>query len=419
MFGIHIHINIKGPAKWLANAASSAGRSVSHAVAGGISAATGLVGKVPIIGKPLAATLRLAAGPISLGDRIMQGERIDRALVGHFKDQVSSVREIAPYAKMVITFVPGIGTGIGAAFAAGEALASGRPLDAALVAGIKGAVPGGAIGAAAFDVAAHAAKGENIVKAGLSSALSQLPSAAQKAIDIVGRAAAGERVDKIALEEARGQLPPEIRTALDVGIAVGHGAQIQEAVAMGIQSPESITALGLSGTKIIADNPLFQAGLKAMSATAERRHGYEIGMGLLSMSGVNELAITQVREKLKAHEQIGFDIAISTRIGRIRSRPPPKGLKPVGDAAFYATKGMIGGAPQQKAAMMTQIVADADARAGAAAALAQVANARKRAAVGPWLGALGAGSIGFGVGGPIGAVVGLGVGWVSGKVATR
>ncbi len=63
---------------------------------------------------------------------------------------------------MVAPFVPGVGTGIGAALGAANALASGQPITQVLISAARGALPGGAIAQGAFDVAMNLAKGKNI-----------------------------------------------------------------------------------------------------------------------------------------------------------------------------------------------------------------------------------------------------------------
>ena len=56
-----------------------------------------------------------------------------------------------PYVHSVISLVPGVGSGISAALGAAQALADGRPIDEAIVAGVRTAISGGPMAEMAFD----------------------------------------------------------------------------------------------------------------------------------------------------------------------------------------------------------------------------------------------------------------------------
>jgi len=263
-----------------------------------------------------------------------------------------------------------------------------------------------------MDVTMAAAKGENLGKVGLNVACDQLPPNARTAVDLVGRAARGERIDKVALEGARGALPADVRQGIDVGVALGHGANVQATVASQIEkAPMGALADAMKGA--VAEslaNPVFQAGASLL--TDEQRKGYNVGLGLLNHSGVNETVIRLVRAKLAPEQKIGFDIAASTRVGMIRGGAP-KGT-PTSVSAFLATKGMVGGSPKQKAAMMSQLAKNKEARSAAALAIRDVEAAKARAKAAPVVlslyGAATSAGTGFMAGGPIGAAVGAIVG---------
>jgi hypothetical protein len=91
---------------------------------------------------------------------------------------------VLPYVQSVISFVPGVGTGISAALGAAQALADGRPIDEAIIAGAKSAIPGGPLAQMAFDSAWGLAHGRPIDSAVLGALRAQLPSQfAQRAFD--------------------------------------------------------------------------------------------------------------------------------------------------------------------------------------------------------------------------------------------
>lgn len=187
------------------------------------------IGHVPLVGKPLAAVYGVAVGPAALAEDIARGRRIDKALVGSFKEQVADVKTVAPYVQSVVSFVPGVGTGLGAAMAASLALADGHPLSEAVMSGIKGALPGGPLAQSAFGAATALAQGKPIS----SIALGALPisdaqkSALKTALDVAQRVGKGQNVAEGVLSGALAQLPPELSKAVQVGVAVGHAAKIQ------------------------------------------------------------------------------------------------------------------------------------------------------------------------------------------------
>ena len=95
-----------------------------------------------------------------------------------------TAEDIGSYATTVVSLVPGVGTGVSAALAAGIALAQGQSITDAVKNGIRDAIPGGAIATAGFDMAVKVASGENVGTAALETARAQLPPVAQKAFDI-------------------------------------------------------------------------------------------------------------------------------------------------------------------------------------------------------------------------------------------
>ena len=129
--------------------------------------AAGVVGKaisgIPYVGEPFYAAFDAGfAGPFKLAQSIADGKRIDKAIYDRLKADVKNAQTLAPYAQAVVSLVPGVGTGIAGAIGAANALSKGRPIDEAVVAGIRGSVPGGPIGQAAFDVAMAGMQGKSI-----------------------------------------------------------------------------------------------------------------------------------------------------------------------------------------------------------------------------------------------------------------
>jgi hypothetical protein len=191
----------------------------THAVARGVSqathAATGLVNSIDrAYVKVTPHWLRQAVGVVALGgggklaydtaSAVAKGERVDRALMSGVNNQVDAFKGAAPYIQLGVSFIPGVGTGVSAALGAGVALAEGKPISDAVIASVKGALPGGPIAAQAFDVAAHAA------------------------VDL----ASGKKLDAVALDATRRALPSDAaRIAFDTGLALAQGKKRQDAAA--------------------------------------------------------------------------------------------------------------------------------------------------------------------------------------------
>src|SRR6185436_10319102 len=119
------------------------------------------------------------------------------AVLAHFERELQNVKVAAPYIQMVIQIIPGVGQLASGVIAAGLALASGQPLDKALIAGIKNALPGGPIAAAAFDVGQDIISGKPIEQIGIDAL--PLPEESKQILrlsaDVTRRVATGEPID--------------------------------------------------------------------------------------------------------------------------------------------------------------------------------------------------------------------------------
>jgi hypothetical protein len=135
---------------------------------------------------------------------------------------------------------------VSGAIGASLALASGQNITSALKEGVKGALPGGPIAKAAFDLGEAAIQGKPID----AIALAALPIPdAQKKLVAQGLATAkdlahGKRLDAALMNTALAALPPEARKAVTVGLALGHGQVLQAARAAG-QGPAMTAFNGL------------------------------------------------------------------------------------------------------------------------------------------------------------------------------
>jgi hypothetical protein len=298
-----------------------------------------VVGKVPIVGKPFKSLVNIAQAPFALTDSIIQGERIDRAVLNNLKQQVEDVKEVGPYAQMVVSLVPGVGTGISAGLGAGLALADGQPITAAIKAGVEGALPGGPAVKMAFNVAVAVAEKKPLDK--IAIAALPIPDSQKKAIEIALTTtkdlAAGKRIDKIAFARVQEQIPKELKPAVNIGIAIGHGQSLQKAAIANLK-PMVLEKLQADGTAILKVNPTMNAGYATLK-DAHAKAGFAVGTAFTRFQ-VTPLEAVAVRAKLTGPQRKGFDMAVAGHIGAVE-QGPPKATKgnPAAAFAFNATVG--------------------------------------------------------------------------------
>jgi hypothetical protein len=241
-----------------------------------------LTKSVPILGDITRIVDDAYRSPLNLATSIASGARLDRAVLKSLKDQVRIAKEAAPYAQAVVSMVPGVGTGVSAAIGAGVALAEGRGIDEAAKAAIKGALPGGPAASAAFDTAMNLAEGQDLDEAALNAARELVP-------------------------EGPG------RQAFDIGLAIATGENVQQAVVQGVSNlaGEKLGAVASDWINEATKNPTVQNLLDQMPE--EIKSGYATAMGVLSLDGINDLALGEIRDKLSEEAKKGFDEAIAQR----------------------------------------------------------------------------------------------------------
>jgi len=213
---------------------------IAHAVGSGVKAVGGAAravgnaaGSIPVVGKGIKAGFNLTVGaPFQVADDIVRGKRIDKVAFDSLKRNVQDIKAVAPYAQMVLQAVPGVGNGLAGVIGAGLALSEGQNVTKALAEGVRSALPGGPLAAAAFDVGAAAMQGKPLDQI----ALNALPIPAEQkrlvaqALAMAKDVATGKRVDTAILEAAERQLPPEVRNAMKAGMTLAHAAHLQSVV---------------------------------------------------------------------------------------------------------------------------------------------------------------------------------------------
>ena len=199
------------------------------------------LGSVDVLNVPLLA-------PYNAAISILEGERVDRAILKAGREILESAKTVAPYVQMGISFIPGVGTVASAAIGAGLALAQGRSLDDALIAGIKGAVPGGPLAVAAFETGVRTigalTEGKSLDAVALEFARAAAVSAARAAsggneeiakaagvaFDTSVAVAQGRKIQDVAAQAARGVLPGGTRgkNAFDAAVGLAKGKNLAD-----------------------------------------------------------------------------------------------------------------------------------------------------------------------------------------------
>ena len=336
--------------------------------------ATGLA-KIPAVGPALHAVYTIGTGPIELSTKIAYGDRIDKAISRTFKDQVKAYQDIAPYVQMVISNVPGLGTGISAAIGAAVALSKGRPITAALLEAAKGAMPGGPVAQAAFSTAVAGIQGKPIDQIALAAL--PIDDTQKKLLGTVINGAkdlaAGKRIDEVALHAAMDQLPPDVHKAVQVGVALAQGQKLQKVAADGVIS--AVPQLAALGEHRAMVNETMKAGAKVLAHNPDLTKGFHIGLGFLQHK-VNPTALLTLRSHLTPNQKKGFDIAASAHVGQ-QALPLTNNIPPGQRFGYYVTQGMHGNKPKNNSEMMKVIANHPEARKGAIAAAKHITATNK------------------------------------------
>lgn len=428
-FPDRLHPDSGGLFGWAGNVVQTAGHVAGDAihtvnkVNGDI---TGLIQKVPVVGPVYHAVWDANVGFVfSVADDVAAGKRLDQVGMAAFQRQISDVQEVAPYVETVMTFVPGVGPEVSAAIGCSVALAEGKTIDQALLAGVRAAIPGGAIAQAAFDtstavlrgesageigltavegianasgvqvppqakqvlasglrIARDMAHGQSITDAALNEAIRQLPQSAQNAAQAARSLATGKSVGDVIIETGQKMIPglsqaarDGLRKGLTVGMCMGNAGRLQEIINTQMGGSDMINRLSMAGDKVVKGSA---DAMQAMGLAKGSEHGFQIALGLMTYNARGQSVLLAVRDKLSSQDKMGFDMGCSYHAGRVTNKAV--GIDTRVNAAYFITMGLRGHAPGNKAAMMRAIASDKRGRRGAVIAAKEVAKAR-----GSWL----------------------------------
>ena len=142
-----------------------------------------------------AAFFSSGLGPMVMTEQIIiEGYGVDAVALAELKKQLKDFKAVGPYAQMICSFIPGVGTYIAGAIGCGLALANGEPIGEAILSGVEGMLPGGPLAKMACDVARAGITAAvehkkitwtSIAQEGISAAASaiSLPDAAKDALE--------------------------------------------------------------------------------------------------------------------------------------------------------------------------------------------------------------------------------------------
>lgn len=376
-------------------------KAIINPVVSAVEDAIATIQKIPVLGQIF--NIYTGVHIFEGAERILSGERVDRALLKSFKGQMREYTKLAPYAASVVSFVPGVGPGVGAAICAAGALAEGRPLSEVALAAIKGAIPGGAIAAAAFSMAEATAAGkpiEQIAVAGLPID-AKSKQALNTAIALTKDLANGKRLDKALmnrLDDSMKLLPADLKKAVLIGQAVGIAEKLQKDVAKVVGSPEALTALAKLGTAVSQRDKLIGEARNKINNTPQYKSGFDVATGLLNGKNVTQAVMVATRNALGPAAKKGFDAATALQIGRVVDKQvkttklgKKPAAKPVAKKAgvmkkkptvknavgYFTTIGLIGAKESQKVGIVKELAKSPETRQGAVDAIKTVANSRE------------------------------------------
>lgn len=329
---------VKKADHFASNAVKVAGKPIG-AVTKGIQTVTGAVskeiGKIPVIGGPLHTVLdagfSLGMAPVNLAVAVaIDGKRIDQAVLNNLKQQLHDFKQVAPYAQMVISVVPGVGQGVSAALASGLALAEGQSIADVLKAGAIGAIPGGPLVKAAVTMATEtiqaAATGKPInlqtfasTAGGVASSALGLPVAAKNAlvagVATIGAIAKGAPLDKAMTDAAVNSLP----LSADAKKAMTDGSQLAIDLAKGKKIDAALTSR-VNGiiARLPATNPLHIALKTGLETARKAPPGQqEKTLAAAVHSGIGDALVSMGAQSLPADAQKGIKAGAALGAGKV------------------------------------------------------------------------------------------------------
>jgi hypothetical protein len=435
--------------------------------------------------------------PFTVANEVLHGQKIDHAFMDGFRQAVHSIKVLGPYVQAVVSFIPGIGTVVGAAIGGGIALAEGKPIDDVMMSAVAGAVPGGIfvkdayeIGKAAIEkkpalgiieqgildmagnlgaiipdgakdalmaglnMSQDTIQGVQVAEHDVEAVLSKIPDPVKKAaIREAMQPGSKVNVADVVVSSALDMIPgidPKAKTQIQHGMAIGmamtHGKNLQEAAKKDATTPAAAQKLSHAAANIVQSDPVVAAARANLNGQGVQ--GFDQGIALAHTPGVTQAQLLAVRNSLGpqsdaqgnvavtphgeeryhhhdhyhsrhsrysdrgreplrhkwSNDQLAFDTALALHIGRRFGKRPP-GHFTFRQRAAHGIMIGLRNAPPHIADPVMHTINDPSSHVGVKLAESQLENR-------PLLWTLGAGVLGLVVAGPVGAVVGLGGGYM-------
>ena len=332
--------------------------------------------KIPVVGKPIGSVFHFANAPLSLAEHIAAGDRLDRAVIGNIKAQVKDVHDVAPYARLVLSCVPGVGTVAAGAIGAGLALAEGQPISGVLMAGVEGAIPGGTVAHSLFKVGKDAIEHKKLTDMAIDALpINPLERASIKAtVNLAMKQSQGQRVTPQEAAAAEKGISPQNRSALSIALAMGEAQKTQQTMLENVTAA-TLDTLQQQGAANIANHPTLKAGI-SMLKTPDERRGFEIGNGLM-LYDLSPMHVAAVQGKLANDGQRhGFDFALAGHVGGVHEGST-QFTNPQAQFAFRATLGARNASVEMKKRIVKTGTTNVHATIGTLQAAKQVSIAKE------------------------------------------
>jgi hypothetical protein len=321
---------------FVGNVVKTAGHAIGtvvHSIQNAAGEVGKVIAKIPIVGGVISAvfdlTYQSTMGIVNLAVAIViEGKRVDQAILSSLKKQLQVFKQVAPYAQMVISVIPGIGQGVSAALSAGLALAEGQSIADALKAGLIGALPGGPLIKAAvtmgIETIQHVVKGERVdiatiaqTAGGVASSALGLPIVAKNAllagISTVGAIVKGQPLDKAITDGAIKGLPisEQVKNAMTDATAItldlAHGKPLDRTL---------LSRIDMVSSRLPASNPLADTIKTGITATKKLTSGQKVEdvMFTALQSGIGDSLVSMGAAKLPpdAQKAIKSGVALGT-----------------------------------------------------------------------------------------------------------
>jgi hypothetical protein len=167
------------------------------------------------------------------------------------------------------------------------------------------------------------------------------------------------------------KLPSDVRKAMQSGMALGSAAlqQVRRGQQLVGVIPGKLTESGIQWAKTMP------AVTEARKLVGQGTKGFDMAAGLGSHAS-SMFDLLHLRNSLNGVDRMGFDMAMSLRVGLVCHPPVPK-LTPAAHAGFALAFGMQGHAEESKVLIMKAIQVSPSASVGASEAVKVVAVERE------------------------------------------